>query len=368
MAQYAANFDCFLKDDGQRAGFRPQEMLGLILPSINMKLSNASQLLSQICQAGSYLPLDNGLYVVHDLIQFWGVADCSINRLHVLREANYGSRVLEVFAEDLIPANDMAFKYAAYHVEDEDVEGILSGVLPPSLLAMISFKFLRVQPSHALDVSVHQTLLCSRNGNEPQSISSGIFSLIPKGGDASTLRQWRPITLMSSVYKILARMISAQLRPFLPDLIHSSQIGFVQDRSIPDNVVTFYEVVESARQTDQPTVIMLLDFEKAYDRVDWQFLEGTLSRMGFPQPWIRGISALYRSATAAVTIGGHVERSFTLSPLVRQGCPLWHHTCFCSSQKRWLCTFEADCLEFRVCTCLLTSLLTLWSRSMWMTL
>ncbi|MCO5566867.1 hypothetical protein L7F22_020550 [Adiantum nelumboides] len=127
---------------------------------------------------------------------------------------------------------------------------------------------------------------------------------------------------MSSVYKILARMITARLRLFLPDLIHSSQTGFVHDRGILDNVITFYEAVEWARQTDQPTAIMLLDFEKAYDRVDWGFLEGTLHRMGFPNAWIRGISALYRSAFAAVTIGGHVGRTFTLSRSVRQRCPL----------------------------------------------
>ncbi|MCO5595506.1 hypothetical protein L7F22_049551 [Adiantum nelumboides] len=115
------------------------------------------------------------------------------------------------------------------------------------------------------------------------SVSSGIISLIPKGGDASTMRQWRPITLMSS------------------------------DRNILDNVVTFYETVEWARLMEQPTVIMLLDFEKAYDRVDWGVLEGTLSRMGFPDAWMQGIFELYRSASAAVTIGGHVRRSFTLS-------------------------------------------------------
>ncbi|MCO5586555.1 hypothetical protein L7F22_040496 [Adiantum nelumboides] len=114
----------------------------------------------------------------------------------------------------------------------------------------------------------------------PQSMSSSIISLTPKGGDASTLGQWRSITLMSSVYKNLARMINARLRPFLSYSIHSSQIGFVQYRSILDNVVTFYEAVEWALQMEQPTAIMLLDFEKAYDKVDWVFLEATLSRMG----------------------------------------------------------------------------------------
>ncbi|MCO5557481.1 hypothetical protein L7F22_011046 [Adiantum nelumboides] len=76
-------------------------------------------------------------------------------------------------------------------------------------------------------------------GRMPQSMSLGIISLISKGGDASSLRQWRSITLMPSVYKILARMISARLRPFLPVFIHSSQTGFVQDCSIQDNVVTY---------------------------------------------------------------------------------------------------------------------------------
>ncbi|MCO5605615.1 hypothetical protein L7F22_059798 [Adiantum nelumboides] len=89
--------------------------------------------------------------------------------------------------------------------------------------------------------------------------------------------------------------------------------GFVQDCSLLDNVVTFYEAVEWALQTGQPTAIILLDFEKAYDRVDWGFLEGTLHWMGFPDVWIRGISALYRSSSAAVTIGGHVGRTFALS-------------------------------------------------------
>ncbi|MCO5561570.1 hypothetical protein L7F22_015190 [Adiantum nelumboides] len=124
---------------------------------------------------------------------------------------------------------------------------------------------------------------------------------------------------MFSVYKILGRMITSRQRAFFSDLIHSTQAAFVQDRSILDNVVTFYEAVEWARQTEQPTTIMLLDFEKAYDRVDWGFLEGTLHRMGFPDAWIRGISALYRSASAAVTIGGHVGG---VSLFREQGCLL----------------------------------------------
>ncbi|MCO5567904.1 hypothetical protein L7F22_021600 [Adiantum nelumboides] len=188
-----------------------------------------------------------------------------------------------------------------------------------------SIRQLHTDPDEILEIAslYYETLFTSDPFQDVQDAKDEVWSFVrPMDGDAFTLRQGRPITLMSSVYKILARMISARLRPFLPDLIHSSQTGFVQDRNILDNLVTFYEAVEWARQTKQPTGIMLLDFEKAYDRVDSEFLEGTLSRMGFPHAWIMEISALYGSTTVAVTISGHVGRSFTLSRSVRQDCPL----------------------------------------------
>ncbi|MCO5573786.1 hypothetical protein L7F22_027560 [Adiantum nelumboides] len=143
----------------------------------------------------------------------------------------------------------------------------------------------------------------------PQSMCSGVVSLIPKGGDTTRLRQWRPINLLSSVYKISAKLISSRLRPFLPDLIRTSQTGFVQDHCILDNLFCLHQAIDWARTSSTPLAILLLDFEKTYDRVDWGFLEGSLERMGFPLAWIRGISALYRSASSSVTIGGHVGRT-----------------------------------------------------------
>lgn len=117
-------------------------------------------------------------------------------------------------------------------------------------------------------------------------------------------------------------MISARVRPLLPDLIHDTQTGFVQDRSILDNVFTFSEVTERAQYSGQHLAILLLDFEKAYDRVDWSFLEGTLERLGFPLGWIQGISALYRTASSRVIIGDRMGERFRLERSVRQGCPL----------------------------------------------
>ncbi|MCO5572023.1 hypothetical protein L7F22_025774 [Adiantum nelumboides] len=125
--------------------------------------------------------------------------------------------------------------------------------------------------------------------------------------------------MLSSVYKILVKLISSRLRPFLLDLIHTSQTGFVQDRCISDNFFCLRQAINWARTSSMPLAIVLLDFEKAYDRVDWDFLEGSLDRMGFPLAWIRGVSALYMPASSSVTIGGHAGRAFQLSRSMRQG-------------------------------------------------
>ena len=68
--------------------------------------------------------------------------------------------------------------------------------------------------------------------------------------------------------------------------------------------------------------ILLLDFEKAYDRVDWGFLEGTMLRMGFEPLWVRGVAALYSTAHSQVLLGGAKGERFALSRSVRQGCPV----------------------------------------------
>ena len=84
------------------------------------------------------------------------------------------------------------------------------------------------------------------SGVMPESLSEGLIFLIPKeGGDLELIRQWRPITILNSVYKIIAKTLSLRLQPMLDSLIHPTQTGFVKDRSILDNIFTFWEAVSS---------------------------------------------------------------------------------------------------------------------------
>ena len=89
----------------------------------------------------------------------------------------------------------------------------------------------------------------------------------------------------------------------LGELIHDSQISFVKECSILDNIFTFWEATALAKLRHEEMAILLLDFEKAYDRVDWSFLEGTLARFGFEE-WIRGVATLYRTASSQVLMAG----------------------------------------------------------------
>ena len=81
-----------------------------------------------------------------------------------------------------------------------------------------------------------------------ESLNEGFIFLIPKeGGDRDDIRHWRPITILNSTCKILAKALSLRLQPMLDSLIHATQTGFVKKRSILDNIFTFWEAISLAR-------------------------------------------------------------------------------------------------------------------------
>ena len=137
----------------------------------------------------------------------------------------------------------------------------------------------------------------------PSEMSEGLIFFIPKSdGISLDIKKWRPITILNTIYKILAKVISLRLQPFLTYIIHSSQTGFVKERRIFDNIFTLWESIAVAKHLNEDLAILLLDFEKAYDRVDWNFLQGTLQRFGFEDSWINGVSALYSSTSGKVLL------------------------------------------------------------------
>jgi hypothetical protein len=120
----------------------------------------------------------------------------------------------------------------------------------------------------------------------------------------------------------LAKVLAGRLQAVLLNIIRSNQTEFVEGRSILDNVFIAQEALSWAEESNQDLVLLLLDFEKAFDIIEWGFLFGALEKLGFGDTWIRWVKALYKGASSAVKMNGESGPDFQLARLVRQGCPL----------------------------------------------
>ncbi|GBG70462.1 hypothetical protein CBR_g6590 [Chara braunii] len=159
-------------------------------------------------------------------------------------------------------------------------------------------------------------------GRLGKGMTHGIISVLFKKGDKAEVRNWRPISLLNVSYKILAKTLARRLARYLPDLIEKDQGAFVQGRSIFNNIVTAIETLEIVQREELDTAGLLLDLEKAYDKVGWAFTLTTLRRMDFGRGFCAWVIAMYTLSTSAVMINGHVSEAFPLLRSLRQGCPL----------------------------------------------
>ncbi len=100
----------------------------------------------------------------------------------------------------------------------------------------------------------------------------------------------------------------------------------MEGRSIIDNTFMAQEALEWAEESEHDLVLLLLDFEKAFDRIEWGFLFSALAKLGFSETWIRWVKTLYLEvyleASLAIKVNGTTGPTFQLARSVRQGCPL----------------------------------------------
>ena len=114
------------------------------------------------------------------------------------------------------------------------------------------------------------------------SLRQAIISCIPKGGKLRLLlKNWRPISLLSVIYKILSATIASRIKTVLEILIAKTQTVFVAGRFIGENTRLIYDLLHYTEKENIPGLLMLIDFEKAFDSVSWKFLYNTLSLLGF---------------------------------------------------------------------------------------
>ena len=137
-----------------------------------------------------------------------------------------------------------------------------------------------------------------------------VFSLIPKVKGADTIKQYRPITLINEPFKICSKAYATRLAPVTQRVIDCSQSGFLKGRNILKGPVVLQEIIHELKRTRQPAVLLKLDFEKAYDRVNWEFIRKVLIQKGFEPGFLHRIMHLLLGGQTTVSINREVGNFF----------------------------------------------------------
>eukprot|EP00253_Pinus_taeda_P004365 PITA_04365 len=154
------------------------------------------------------------------------------------------------------------------------------------------------------------------------ALNSTFFALIPKGDNLEEANGFRPIALCNVIYNMITSLIAKRLKPLLDTLISAEQTRFVEGRQILDGLVVTQEVIHSLKVKKQKGMMIKLDLSKAYDRLNWKYLETVLERFGFHQRWIAWIHNLISSPHFFVLVNGSPSKTFNASRGIRQGDPM----------------------------------------------
>ena len=161
-----------------------------------------------------------------------------------------------------------------------------------------------------------------RNGKLAKGINNTFIALIPKVDSSQRLNDFRPISLVGSMYKILAKVLANRLRSVIDSVISDSQSAFSKGRQILDGILVANEIVDEAHKQKKELLLFKVDFEKAYDSIDWGYLQEVMLKMGFPTLWRKWIKECIETTTASVLVNGFPTDEFSMGRGLRQGDPL----------------------------------------------
>jgi hypothetical protein len=163
------------------------------------------------------------------------------------------------------------------------------------------------------------------DGILPDGINMTKIVLIPKSNEACELKDYRPISLCNVVYKVISKCLVNRIRPHLHGLISETQSAFIPGRLISDNALIAFEcfhAIQRNKKPDNSFCAYKMDLSKAYDRVDWRFLEGLLLKWGFDTRWVKWIMCCVTTVKFCIQVNDSITEEITPTRGLRQGDPL----------------------------------------------
>lgn len=153
-------------------------------------------------------------------------------------------------------------------------------------------------------------------------LNYGVITLVPKIKEANNVKQYRPICLLNVDFKGFTKALNNRIIPVAKKVIGENQTGFMKGRNILEGVVILHEVIHELKSKKKSGLILKIDFEKAYDRVRWDFLEEVMIGKGFPSGWIKRVMQTVVDGKVCVNVNGQRSPYFKTFKGLRQGHPL----------------------------------------------
>ena len=136
------------------------------------------------------------------------------------------------------------------------------------------------------------------------------IALVPKVKHPTRMKDFRPISLSNVVYKLISKTLANRLKSVLPQIISKNQSVFLSERLITDNVLVAFKLMhylDHKKEGKESFMAVKLDMSKAYDRVEWNFVEGVMKRLGFHEKWVGGIMKCVTTVSYSVLINGEAH-------------------------------------------------------------
>jgi mannosylglycoprotein endo-beta-mannosidase len=221
-----------------------------------------------------------------------------------------------------IPSADLSHLDAPFSLEEwKGAVNDLHAEKAPGPDGFVGVFFKKCWSIISTDLLAAMNQMHALKGGNWRLLNSASIVLLPKKNDAIEAKDYRPVSLLHSVTKILCKMLANSLAPELHNLVSPGQSTFIKGRSIQDNFLYVRNVIKAAHKKKSPLFFLKLDIAKAFDSLNWGFLLQVLTIMGFGQRW-RNIISLILGSSSRIMLNGSLGAPFNHRRGLRQGDPL----------------------------------------------